>query len=87
MSKRRERKPFATVSMPELPAWGRPTWGSRKAHLFRIVGPPSLRRPHVISVCGASNIYNLLLLDAPHPDDRRCKRCLAWEAKRAKEDA
>lgn len=86
MSKRREREPFATVNLPEFPAWGRPYWRPRMAHLYYLTLRDS-RRPRVMSICGNNGVRNPLDLDIAHPDDRRCKMCLAWEAKHAKEDA
>ena len=84
MSERRKREPFATVNLPDLPAWGRARYRARVAHRFRRMA--TLHTPRFTPVCGAGGWYTGFDLEQPHPDDRRCKHCLARERKEAPDE-
>jgi hypothetical protein len=80
MNERRKREPFATLNLPDLPAWGRSRWRPRMAHLY--YQTYHAVRPRVMAICGSQGACNPLDLMLAHPDDRRCKKCQAWAQKR-----
>jgi len=86
MGKKRERLPLMEERfLTELPTWVRAKYRPTKAHLAFEGGSfgGTLR---IYSPCGALYPQPAKYYEQAHPDDRKCKRCLAWERAQAKKE-
>jgi len=82
MGEKRERKPLTSTQIAPLPVWVVKRFTRTMAHLAIGEARTISSRAGVVFACGQRTPEVAEWLDIAHPDDRRCKRCLAAELKR-----
>ena len=81
MSRKREREPLVQEALPKLPVWVYDHFGKTRAHLAIGDGLTEHGSLGVVLACDRADPQLARFFDLAHPDDIKCKKCLACERK------
>ena len=83
----RKREPLIQERLPDLPVWVHDRFGRVRAHLAIAEGVTRMGSLGVELACAppACRVQVARFFDLAHPDDVKCKKCLAWERKHKEE--
>jgi len=82
---KRQRESLVQELLPDLPVWVHDRYGRVRAHLAIDEGRTGAGSLGIVLACAREGIEVACFFEVAHPDDIKCKRCLAWERKH-KED-
>jgi len=81
-----KREPLVQEVLPEMPVWVYDHFGKTRAHLAITDGLTEHGSLGVVIACDRSYPVQVArFYDLAHPDDIKCKKCLAWERKHKEE--